>query len=771
MASPSRESLADGLNSPPLNAVPVESLPKLKGRKRLLHGLHRMSSSQSLLRLNRTPSSGYRGLGKGSISCISLSSSSASYASPFSNGYSTAPTSGPGTPGLGTTPTAESSRVRFVTTEEQAAAAKSPLSVPVPSDFKALSRPATSASNTAAEKDYFSCQPTTASRRKTRPDFNFWKDMPAELKGHILKRLQAKEIIKCSRVCRAWYKMCFDGQLWAKLDTGDFYRDIPADALVNIITKAGPFARDLNLRGCIQLWDQWRATSLADCCGNLENISLEGCRIDRSAIHSLLYQNGRLEHINVCGLGVVTNTTLKIIAQQCPKLTHLNVSWCHNVDTWGLLKVVESCSNLRDLRAGELRGFADKSLMNALFLRNTLERLILVNCEFLTDETLTVLFEGMGIEKDWLTGRPIVPPRKLKHLDISRCRSVGDDALLAMVGNAPDLEGLQLAGNSTITDASLTQLLPTLPKLTHLDLEELELLTNATLLALVKSPCKDTLLHLSISYCENLGDVGMLPVIKDCTSLRSLELDNTRISDLALIEAASAVRSRPQTNPNIIDPATAKMIPEIGLSMAVYDCQNVTWTGIREVLSRNAEIRNPRGLPLTHAHVASAAPTSVSASQSRFPSRAPTPSSQHHRQYQRQQLQPSRYPTQIIALKVFYGYQPTVTEHMTRCLRGDFAAAARLERKWAEYMIMSEEAGAPGGFGPGGFGLLTGVIGRRRRRRLREARGIWGDEEGGLGGAAGGTAAEGSLEEGAGGSGVGVGRRRRARSGGSCAVM
>ena len=81
----------------------------------------------------------------------------------------------------------------------------------------------------------------------------------------------------------------------------------------------------------------------------------------------------------------------------------------------------------------------------------------------------------------------------------------------------------------------------------------------------------------------------------------------------------------------------------------------------------------------------------------------------------------------------------TVDEHTKRVLRGDLASASRLERKWAEYMMANEEAGA------GGAGS------RRRRRRARDAAMVADEEEGGLGAG-------------------GVGRRRRARSNG-CSIM
>jgi len=241
----------------------------------------------------------------------------------------------------------------------------------------------------------------------------------------------------------------------------------------------------------------------------------------------------------------------------------------------------------------------------------------------------------------------------------------------------------------------------------------------------------------------------MLPVVKECKQLRNLDLDNTRISDLVLAEAAQMLRERntippsktssdgpfdeDETTPtsSSLAPSISNHNPHIGLRMVVYDCQNVTWTGIREVLSRNAEIRTS---PFP------AAPTTL---QPDTNTRSFSLSNPIH---------------EIITLKCFYGFQPIVTEHTRRILRGDLAAAARLERKWAEYMMASEEAG--GGTGAvGAYGGLGGGYGnRRRRRRAREARMMHADEQ-----------AEG--EEGEDGDAGIIGRRRRARSGPGCAMM
>jgi F-box/leucine-rich repeat protein 2/20 len=556
------------------------------------------------------------------------------------------------------------------------------------------------------EEDYFS-RPITRPKQpklKRRANFNFWQEMPSELRMQILSYLNPKEIVRCSGISKLWYQMCFDGQLWRDLDTSAYYRDIPGDALVNIISSAGPFVRDLNLRGCVQLRERWgtkgklNPESMIDACRNLENFSLEGCQIDRSSIHCFLLQNHRLVHINLSGLPGATNHAMKIIAQYCPKVEHLNVTWCTNVNTRGLRRVVEGCPNLKDLRAGEVQGWEDQDFMLELYKRNTLERLLLPSCGSLTDDSLSILLEGVDSEYDYLTGRVIVPPRKLKHLDLTHCRGLTEEGVRKLAHNCPDLEGLQLSKCPGATDTALCEILPTLPKLTHLDLEELgHEIQNSTLQTLANSPCKSTLQHLSISYCEDLSDSGMLPVLRGCTQLNSLDMDNTKISDLVLTEAAALVRSRSRLAGSGL---TSNERPAIGMRLVAYDCAHVTWTGVREILSRNAE-----------------------------PSRTPNSSL-------------ITYPREIIQLKCFYNWQPTVEEHTKRVLRGDFQAAIRLERKWAEYMVATEEAGASGGGA------------RRRRRRAREAQMMHADEEDG------------------GMAGTGIGRRRRARSGPSgCVVM
>lgn len=584
------------------------------------------------------------------MSCVSLSSSVTvhghhyghSYSSQSSAGFSTAPTSVASTPGPDTERFDPNVRIRVVRNDARSHALIGPTTIALPADLR-LGVKETKGGNPAegleVSKEYFPKQKVNRNQRPRRENFDFWGELPQEIRVRIFQFLKPKQIVRCSAVSKSWHNMCFDGQLWINVDAQEYYRDIPSESLVKIMTAAGPFVRALNLRGCVQMPERWGTDGqkISDACQNLEHFILQGCQIDRISVHWFLLRNPRLVHIDVSNLSDLNNSAMKIIAQNCQQLEHLNVSWCLNVDTKGLKRIVRSCPRLKDLRAAEIKGFDDPEFLEELFARNTLERLVVTHCPDLDDDSLRILMEGVDPEIDHLTERAVVPPRKFRHLDLSKCTRLTDRGVQALAHHVPHLAGLQLSHCDGLTDDALAGILESTPLLTHLDLEELDDLSNATLQMLSRSPCAATLQHLNISYCESLGDSGMLAVLRSCSRLRNVVMDNTRVSDLALAEAAAQLRVRDRTVPS--------SRPAVGLRLVVFDCQNVTWTGVREVLSRNTDPQ--RGL--------------------------------------------------IISLKCFHLYQPTVDEHTKRVLRGDQPAAIRLERKWGEYMVASEEAGAGGG--------------------------------------------------------------------------
>ncbi|KAI9891356.1 MAG: hypothetical protein M1814_002869 [Vezdaea aestivalis] len=682
--------------------IMIDEPRRSRGTKRLLQSLQRISSSPSLVKLSRAvPSSSYRSGGKGSISCISLSSAgqsstshshSNSYSSELSADFSTAPTSIAGTPGFGNS-TTQLGRpsIRILDAQATPNLFYTPARVALPSDFKLLPR---SPPLENLQEDYFSSHGTQSDSIDQTflraADFNFWRDLPSELRLHVFQYLKHQELVKCSAVSKLWHKMCFDGQLWQELSTADFYTKITRHQLAAIIHKAGPFVKHLEVRGCKQLEEEW-LNGLSTACTNLEAVNLRECNIQRNSLKLLVAHNRNLVHMDLVGCCGVTNTTCRMLAEHCPNVQYLDLSFCENVCGKGVFRVIDECHKLRALKVAEVRGMSDANIMLRLFELNTLEQLDCRRCD-LSDAAVQTLFEGSNAEFDVLTGQAVVPPRRLRQLDLSFCSSLTDRALRAIFGHVPDLRNLQLSACVLLTDSALMDLFCTTPFLSTLNVDGVRLLTNATLQALTRAPCIKSLAWLTISDCEHLSDAGMMGIFKAADNLQTVHMDNTRIGDLTLIEAATAARGR------VCSTISTNSRPFKALRLEVFDCQNVTWNGVRGVMARNAEITGP--LANTNATGSSC-------------------------------------PKGFVSLHCFYGWQQTVDEHEKRVLRGDLAAASRLEKKWAQYMVAYEEAGIPGSGG------------RRRRRRMREAAQQHDEEEGGTGV---------------------IGRRRRARSGG-CIVM
>jgi len=550
-----------------------------------------------------------------------------------------------------------------------------------------------------------------------RKRLTFWRDIPSEVKIMVFAYLNPRDIIRSSRVSRGWHQTCYDGQLWSSIDTEESHKGIPVEALMMIITKAGPFVRDLNLCG-VQMRKPWNINGLPEACVNLRSLSLKDCRVERTAIHSFLTSKNTLVHIDLSGLAAATNYAMHIIAADCHKLEYLHISGCKNIDTSGLQKVIRACLYLKDIRAGEVGGWGDVDFMQQLFLRNGLECLILEKCNSLTNESLAVLIEGKESERCSSTGRPIVPPRKLKHLDLHQCLGISDSGVCRLVSNVPQIESLRLSKCHGISDGALIRLLPTTPVLIHLELERLEALTNAVLHSLASSPCARDLRYLNVSDCEAIDDIGVLSLLRSCTGLQSLDLDNTNISDRVLVQAAAMVRRRaPRANPTGVLPYP----PTIGLFLRAHECPKVTWTGIREILSHNAEVittdetaqmLKSKKEPINPSETV----TKMSSSQIALNAQL---SLSKYATLRTQNEHKHAHPTQIVAIHMdFYTYQQIIDEHTRRVLRVDLPAARRLELRSAEFVVAHEKMAAGGG--------------RRRleRRRVREAQQNWAYEMG-----------------------------------------
>ncbi|KAF4967750.1 hypothetical protein F66182_17904, partial [Fusarium sp. NRRL 66182] len=166
--------------SPTPGQIPMEQPPKLKGRRRLLQNLQRMSSSPSLLRRTRSLSTGYQRDRKASLSCVSLSPAQC-WGDPtisLSGGLETA---SPISAASG------NARIRVIGSRNV-----SQTTVPLPADMRPASAPRNMQPE-LSENDAITVN-VRGKNQYAKRTLDFWNEMPNEIKTKILAYLTPKEI-------------------------------------------------------------------------------------------------------------------------------------------------------------------------------------------------------------------------------------------------------------------------------------------------------------------------------------------------------------------------------------------------------------------------------------------------------------------------------------------------------------------------------------------------------------------------------------------------
>ena len=338
----------------------------------------------------------------------------------------------------------------------------------------------------------------------------------------------------------------------------------------------------------------------------LTYLNMSGCSmVTTPSLHSLLAQSTFLETSILKGMPAITNETCEILSKHCQRLVSLDLSRCKNLTGAGIRSFVSSAVTrakllpLIELRLSGLKGITD-SMMSALGnAAPHLEVLDLSYCRDLHNSSLDAFVacsEDFTLDSISLTARqagrnPNDGGRyrrritRLRHLSLSSCTLLTDIACSHLAYCMPRLEFLELGRvGGDLKDDGVVRLLETLPNLRKLDLEDAIEITDKTLRAITPSPSSDdtkremrgpghALEHLIVSSAVQLTNDAFLELIRNCTRLRVLEADSTRVSVAALKEFVKLARER-----NALDAI-----------MVAIDCRSMN-EGVKEL----ADLTRPR---------------------------------------------------------------------------------------------------------------------------------------------------------------------------------
>ncbi|KAG1754755.1 uncharacterized protein EDB91DRAFT_1233625 [Suillus paluster] len=406
-----------------------------------------------------------------------------------------------------------------------------------------------------------------------------------------------RELVKLSRVSKAWRSLVFDGQLWVDVDLKAF-PNLPVPFLLRLAESLGPFIKNMDLTGHVQLDRSTLGQVTTSLCvrsaptidfayTQLLDINLTGCNaLTTQSLHNLVIHSPFLRSLCVKGLKAVDNTTFDVLAL-CPHLTSLNMSRCSNINGDGLRRYANAVLErhgqlaLKELKLCGLGGMYDEVLGVLGRAAPSLEILDLSYSRTLHNSALEAFVacaeEDEGVESVVLTAREVGRDvrdngryrrriTKLRHLSLSNCKLLTDIACSNLAHAVPRLELLELASIGTeMKDEGIVRLLGTTPLLRKLDLEDDPDISDAVLSALTPSPPEDStsgstqplqtgqaLEHLVVSNAINIGNEAFLSLMRNCPRLRVLEADSTCISGTVLKEFVRQAQERDLSDATLI---------------------------------------------------------------------------------------------------------------------------------------------------------------------------------------------------------------------------
>ncbi|KAI6706757.1 hypothetical protein NL676_009719 [Syzygium grande] len=231
-----------------------------------------------------------------------------------------------------------------------------------------------------------------------------------------------------------------------------------------------------------------------------------------------------------------------VICDHLCGLTSVNVNHCFNLTKTILYNLMRRCSSLRIIFMEKTNLRKDDANVTDIVVNSQVRCLIISSNVNLTDECLKKI------------GR-ICP--NLRYLDVGDCLKITGDGISGVLKSCPEIKYLMIRGLKNIGNLCIDF---ELPQLEVLQAEGLKL-NNKQLAAFISRCCH--LKHLDLQKCVYLSTKGVEKVVKNCNTLREINLrdcHNVR-DDVPFLDWMVSVR-----------PSLRRIVPPRGsVSSKIYD--------------------------------------------------------------------------------------------------------------------------------------------------------------------------------------------------------
>lgn len=258
----------------------------------------------------------------------------------------------------------------------------------------------------------------------------------------------------------------------------------------------------------------------------------------------------RMVKLDLSGCPLVSDDFMSILAPRMPHIAHLNLNGCYQLTSSGVFIIAQHCRSLRELFLAKVSENRESSLMELINCLPHLSKLDLSGNSHVNDMVLAEIasklpqLELLNVSATKISDRGVrlicehLP--NLTSFSLASCIAVTNESFLCIAKFCRALKEL-VVGRCSITDQGIISLAEGVPVLRVLDLDNLSLITDISLLHLVKH--QDSLVELSIKFCTKITGDCKSTIMKSYPGLK-LKLDPTNtVFSKELAEASKTAYS------------------------------------------------------------------------------------------------------------------------------------------------------------------------------------------------------------------------------------
>ena len=252
--------------------------------------------------------------------------------------------------------------------------------------------------------------------------------------------------------------------------------------------------------------DDLMMRSLALCLGDeLEAIDAASCpTVNDGVVQSLVIRLFNLRYINLSGCKMVTNVSLKALADGCKDtLTSVDVSRCPSIGDPGIAWLAgqvgagDSCKKLASLNLEECTKIRDRALEDLGLGCQALRFVNFRGCKEISNRGVQALAKGCA---------------ELRVINIHSCIKVGDPSLVMIGKSCKELQSLCATRCLLITDRGLTAIGRGCPSLQSITLAGCVKITEGGVCAIAEN-CRG-LQTLNVTGCIDITENGLKELLR-----------------------------------------------------------------------------------------------------------------------------------------------------------------------------------------------------------------------------------------------------------------